>query len=309
MANNPKVLINLNNNEPSFVSADITPFFQSKNVRVDLSGFVPVNNFSNYDYDTVGFAGVGVVPGTTTVSPVIITLSKPVREFEFTIFAPNARGHQFVAYDSSNAIVDVEEIVTETEFYTTRRIQLATTDDRIKSIRLISPTNDVVDYFINGIRAVSEDILNPPTPVPTPTPLPGAPPTSTASGLTPNSVSSRPPAHSTGTDNSSISSAGGVDSPKLTAYIEAEIRAEVQKQYPELNSMVPDANMLRGLNVLSVALSRAIKKYLNNDVKTEYLTLETDPVTLIGGAAGGSYISPNPHNHPIIPHRHDIVAP
>jgi len=109
--------------------------------------------------------------------------------------------------------------------------------------------------------------------------------------------------------------AGGSDSAQLTAYIEAELRAEVRKQYPELvGPAYENSDTLKNLRVFSVALSRAIKKYLNTDVKTAYLTLETAPVTLnIRGSAGtgGSNITPNPHSHPINPnpHRHDIVAP
>lgn len=306
MANNPKVLTNLNTNQPSFVSATITPFFQSKNVRVDLSGFIPVNNFANYDYDTPGFAGVGVVTGTTTVSPIIITLSKPVREFEFTIFAPNVTGHQFIAYDSSNTQVAIQEIVTETEYYTTRRIQLATTTDAIQSIRLISPMNDVVDYFINGIRSNAEDALNLPTPTPTAThtsSTAGTPPVTgavTTPKPTPSNTSSVS-GETTGVGGlgGGNSTTGGSDSPTLAAYIEAEIRAETRKQYPELNYMEQNPEMLKSLKVLSVAMARAIKKYLNQDVKTVQLELQVDSTGL---DSNGLLVNPNPHSH-------DIVAP
>lgn len=105
------------------------------------------------------------------------------------------------------------------------------------------------------------------------------------------------------------------DSPTLAGYIEAEIRVETRKQYPELNSMEETPEMLKSLNVLSNALARAIKKYLNQDVKTVQLGLQVDPTTLLvrtttsGGGSSRGELIPNPHSHSINPHRHDITAP
>ena len=115
---------------------------------------------------------------------------------------------------------------------------------------------------------------------------------------------------------SSTNGSGSPDSPSLAAYIEAELQVEVKKQYPELASIYSNSDVMKSLRVASVALARAIKKYLNTDVKTIQLGLEVSATVLnVGGVTNeegvlvGIDIDPNPHAHSIAPHRHDIVAP
>ena len=91
----------------------------------------------------------------------------------------------------------------------------------------------------------------------------------------------------------------------LANYIRAEMVTAVGR----------DSILEKELEKVSLALAKAIQRYLTTDVKTIELGLQVDPTTLsigtttsVDGTVTGQ-LDPNPHSHSINPHRHDITAP
>jgi len=94
------------------------------------------------------------------------------------------------------------------------------------------------------------------------------------------------------------------DSLILAQYIEQELILEIE------NAFGKNTYMKRFLPRIARALARAIKKYLNLNVKTVTLGLQTNLTQLNFRSDGtNSYLEPNPHGHSIDPHAHNINAP
>ena len=94
------------------------------------------------------------------------------------------------------------------------------------------------------------------------------------------------------------------DSPILASYIEQEIRAEIDAEFGP--GTIVDSKLIR----ISVALARAIRKYLLKDVRTYQRAVDVIPIGLTGAGTGGPVtILPNPHDHGTVPHAHKINAP
>lgn len=126
-------------------------------------------------------------------------------------------------------------------------------------------------------------------PVPTPT-------RTITSALTPTPTPTATSHSSNSGGSTNTGGAGGSSaSSQLASYIEAEIQFEVQTQYPELESTQSNAEVMKGLRVLSVALSRAIKKYLNENV-----TVSTTSLVVNANGESEVIVTPNPHAHGIV---------
>jgi hypothetical protein len=90
----------------------------------------------------------------------------------------------------------------------------------------------------------------------------------------------------------------------LYRYIVEEIRAELNAEFGR------DAYYDKTVDRIARALSRAIKKYLIVDVRAIDIPLQTNDTQLtVSVTGGGGYIIPDPHDHSIDPHGHDILAP
>ena len=90
----------------------------------------------------------------------------------------------------------------------------------------------------------------------------------------------------------------------LTSYIKEELKKEFSADFGE------DSFYTKTVDSFARGVSRAIKKYLVTDVRALELGLTTDPITLqVITSNGSGEVIPNPHDHPIQPHGHNIIAP
>lgn len=161
-------------------------------------------------------------------------------------------------------------------------------------------------------------LVRPPTPAPIPTtPTPSTPATPPVSdgGIVPpsnggdDSFGLGDDGTFSDSDNSVTYGTGQqISSPYnsdiLTAYIREELKKEFFAEFGQ------DSYYGKSIDRFARGISRAIKKYLIVDVRAKDLGLTTDAVTLqVYTANGSGQIEPNPHDHPIQPHGHNIIAP